>query len=479
MSVNQPLHYLTLHELASMIAEREVSCVEVTEHMLARIQALEPTLHGYYAVLSDQVRITAKQRDEQIAQGRTLGPLHGVPIALKDLCHVRGTPTTGGHHFRQGLISEKDATVALRLHAAGAVLLGKVATTEGAMVGYHPSFDVPRNPWDQDRWPGVSSGGSGVATAAGLCFASLGSDTGGSIRYPSAANGLVGLKPTWGRVSRHNVMDLAPTLDHVGPMTRSVRDAARVLTVIAGHDPEDETSLIAPVDDYEAALEQGAEGLRIGWDEDYATSNVESYVVDALFSALKQLKKAGASIVDVRVPQVTVDETAAWSVIAGTEAAVAHEATYPSQHDNYGAYFREFLASAQSISGIDVSRAVVARKEAGSRMATVFKKIDCLLCPTLASESFQYRPEAAYEGFNPIERTIAGVPPAFFARNGRFITIWDYNGYPTLSVPCGFSPMGMPLSLQLIAKPLDESLLLRAGYAYESANTHCDQHPDL
>ena len=148
MSVNQPLHYLTLHELASMIAEREVSCVEVTEHMLARIQALEPTLHGYYAVLSDQVRITAKQRDEQIAQGRTLGPLHGVPIALKDLCHVRGAPTTGGHHFRQGLISEKDATVALRLHAAGAVLLGKVATTEGAMVGYHPSFDVPRNPWD-------------------------------------------------------------------------------------------------------------------------------------------------------------------------------------------------------------------------------------------------------------------------------------------------------------------------------------------
>ena len=474
-----PLHYLKLHDIAAKIARQDISSVEVTEHMLNRIGTLEPRLHTYYSVLHEQALETAASRDQQTERGETMGPLHGVPIALKDLCHVKGTLTTAGHHFRRDEVSETDATVATRLEAAGAVLLGKLATTEGAMVGYHPTFQVPRNPWGEDRWPGVSSGGSGAATAAGLCFASLGTDTGGSIRYPSATNGLVGLKPTWGRVSRHNVMDLAPTLDHVGPMTRSVRDVARILNVIAGYDPNDDTTLVTAPDDYEAELDRGVDGLRIGWDEDYATTNVEAYVVTALRDALKQLSGAGAEVIDVHVPSITEDETAAWSVIAGAEAAAVHQATYPDQQHYYGAYFREFLASGHSTSGIDVAKAVIARKRAGQRMASVFRNIDCLLCPTLAGESFQYRPEAAYEGFNRAEGTIAGVPPAFFARNGRFITIWDYNGYPTLSVPCGFSPDRMPLSLQLVAKPLGEAILCRAGYTYESANDFLEQHPDL
>ncbi|MFT7383027.1 MAG: amidase, partial [Urechidicola sp.] len=327
-----PLHYQTLAEVAAQIADGELSATEVTETMLARISALEPTLHAYYAVMGEQALRAAVTADTARNEGRPLGPLHGVPIAVKDLCHKRGAPTTAGHHFRRQQTSIENATVVTRLEAAGAVVIGKLATTEGAMVGYHRDFEVPRNPWGElDRWPGVSSGGSGVATAAGLCFASLGTDTGGSIRFPSAANGIVGLKPTWGRVSRHGVLDLGPTLDHIGPMTRSVRDAARMLGVIAGRDLQDVTSLSAPIDDYEAALARGVRGLKIGWDEAYATSNVEPYVAAAMRNAISQLASAGAQIVDIKVPGFEADELAAWNTLAATEAAAVHATTYPAK----------------------------------------------------------------------------------------------------------------------------------------------------
>ena len=317
-----PLHYKTLTEVAQAIAQGDLSSVEVTRAMLARIDAVEPQLHSYITVLAEQSLTQAASADLQRDQGKALGPLHGVPIAVKDLCHKRGTPTTAGHSFRKGLVSDSDATVVARLEAAGAILLGKLATTEGAMVGYHRDFKVPRNPWgDLDRWPGVSSGGSGVATAAGLCFASLGTDTGGSIRFPSAVNGIVGLKPTWGRVSRAGVLDLAPTLDHIGPMTRSVRDAARVLGVIAGQDRRDPTSLSAPVPDYEVEIERGVVGLRIGWDEAYATDNVEPHVAQAVRKAVSQFAELGAEIVNITVPAFVEDELNAWGTIAAAEAA--------------------------------------------------------------------------------------------------------------------------------------------------------------
>jgi amidase len=475
-----PLHYKTLSEVAARIAEGDLDSVPVTQALLARIEALEPKLHAYITVMGEQALVRAAELDALRDQGMDLGPLHGVPIAVKDLCHMNGARTTDGHSFRKDMVSDFDATVVVKLEAAGAVILGKLATTEGAMVGYHRDFEVPRNPWgDLDRWPGVSSGGSGVATAAGLCFASLGTDTGGSIRFPSAANGIVGLKPTWGRVSRHGVLDLAPTLDHIGPMTRSVRDAARMLGVIAGYDPNDPTSLADPVDEYEAEMERGVAGLRIGWDEAFATQDVEPYVADAVRAAVSRLESLGAEIVEIEVPQLTEDEAAAWGTLAAAEAAAVHEATFPSRADEYGTYFRQFLRGGLETSSVELAKATFARRRAAGRVAPIFHGIDILACPTLATESFRYDPEDAYGGIDADRGVLAGVPLAFFAGSGRFVTIWDYNGYPTLSLPCGFSPDRIPLSLQLIGSPLGEAALCRAAFAFEQVEDFHLQHPSL
>jgi amidase len=478
--MNPPLHYQTLTAVADRIASGDLTASAATEALLTRMAALEPRLHTYYTVLGERARERAAAADAAQAAGEPLGPLHGVPIAVKDLCHLTGHPTTAGHSFRRNNISTTDATVVARLEAAGAIILGKLATTEGAMVGYHRDFAVPRNPWgDLDRWPGVSSGGSGAAPAAGLCFASLGTDTGGSIRYPSAANGLVGLKPTWGRVSRHGVLDLAPTLDHIGPMTRSVRDAARVLGVIAGHDHADPTSLSATVPNYEAAIDKGVTGLRIGWDEAYATKDVEAYVADAVRGAVASLAEAGATIVEVDVPEIPQAEGDAWTTLASAEAAAVHEATYPERSAEYGTYFREFLAGGHALTPVQLAKAVIARRVASGRMAPVFDNIHVLVSPTLASESFRYNPDDAYGGFDSDNNTLAGVPLTFFQKSGRFVSIWDYNGYPTLSMPCGFSPDGIPLSLQFVGPPLAEADLCRAGFAYEQAHEWHLAHPDL
>ncbi len=476
----EPLHYLSLTRVAELIASGELRSVDVTRSLLERIAKLEPRLHAYITVMAAQALNRAAEMDARQDRGESLGPLHGVPIAVKDLCHTIGAPTTGGHRFRRDSLSDMDATVVSRLEAAGAVILGKLATTEGAMLGYHRDFQVPRNPWgDLDRWPGVSSGGSGVATAAGLCFGSLGTDTGGSIRFPSAANGIVGLKPTWGRVSRHGVLDLAPSLDHVGPMTRSVRDAARLLSVIAGPDPQDPTSLTAAAEDYEADIEQGVAGLRIGWDEAFATTGVDQCVADALKDAVATLARLGATIVNLKVPVPQVEDTPVWFVLASSEAAAVHEATFPAQKDEYGAYFRTFLETGRQVTGVDRAKASIARLNASGRLADVFREIDLLLCPTLASESFQYNPEEAYEGIDNDKGTMAGVPVAWLGRSTPFVASWDFNGYPTLSVPCGFSPNDIPLSLQLIGEPLSEALLCRAGYAYEQAYDFHARHPML
>ena len=242
-----PLHFKTITEIAMLIRTKQVSPVEVTQAMLDRIQRLDGRYRSYATVMADSAMASARTVEAEIAAGRYLGALHGVPIAVKDLCFTKGVPTMGGTPVLRDHVPGFDSTVTARLAVSGSVLLGKLNLTEGAMAGYHPDFQIPVNPWDAQRWTGVSSSGSGVATAAGLCFGSLGSDTGGSIRFPAAACGVVGLKPTWGRVSRYGVLALAESMDHVGPMTRSSADAAIMLQAIGGHDSNDPTSLPGPM----------------------------------------------------------------------------------------------------------------------------------------------------------------------------------------------------------------------------------------
>ncbi|MCH8175858.1 MAG: Asp-tRNA(Asn)/Glu-tRNA(Gln) amidotransferase GatCAB subunit A, partial [Proteobacteria bacterium] len=261
------IHYASLSSVAQLIQNREVSPLELTRTMLERIESVDKQLLSYATVTADRALDAARQAEQEINSGRYRGALHGIPVAVKDLCFTRGVRTMGGLKVLKDFVPSYDATVVRKLESAGAVLLGKLNLTEGALSGYNPDFDIPRNPWGEKLWAGVSSSGSGVATAAGLCFASLGTDTGGSIRYPSMANGIVGLKPTYGRVSRYGVLALAESLDHVGPMTRSTLDAAIVLQAIAGADANDATTLDATLPDIAASLKPDAidlSGVRIG-----------------------------------------------------------------------------------------------------------------------------------------------------------------------------------------------------------------------
>src|SRR5215475_2612045 len=274
MSAND-LHYLDLVDVAQHLKANALSPVALTEAMLQRIDRLDGGLKSYATVTADLALKQARRAEAEIKRGVYPGPLAGVPIGGKDLCYTRGNPTAAGMAIHKAFEPDHDATVVTRFSEAGAVLLGKLQLTEGAFADHHPSVPPPRNPWHEDHWSGASSSGSGVATAAGLCFASLGSDTGGSIRFPSAANGVTGLKPTWGRVSRYGVFALAESLDHVGPMTRCAADAAAVLGVIAGADPNDPTALQAPVPDYLGAVHQGLRGVTIGVDRSYNCDGID------------------------------------------------------------------------------------------------------------------------------------------------------------------------------------------------------------
>src|SRR5579859_6474600 len=285
-----------------------------------------------------------------------------MPIAVKDLCYTRGVRTMAGTSIYANFIPDHDATVVAKLSQAGAVLLGKLNLTEGAMTGYNPARDIPVNPWREDVWAGASSSGSGVATAAGLCYGSIGTDTGGSIRLPSAANGIVGLKPTYGRVSRYGVFPLAESLDHVGPMVRRAGDAAVMFEAIAGFDPNDPSSLRDPVPDMLKDLDKGVQGLRIGFDRRFATDGIHPEQSAALETAVDVLRQLGARIVDVQMPNVTGIRDQ-WLILCAKEAVTVHAANFPSRKNEYGPYFREFLEVGAAINAADYAKALQYRKD--------------------------------------------------------------------------------------------------------------------
>ncbi len=350
MAEGTPLHFKTITEVAELIESKQMSPVALTTYMLDRIAALDGRLKSYATLMADSALSAAKAAEREIRGGTYRGALHGVPIAVKDLCFTAGVRTMGGTKVLADHLPDFDATVVVKLKAAGAVVLGKLNLTEGAMAGYNPDFDVPVNPWNSERWSGASSSGSGVATAAGLCFGSLGSDTGGSIRFPAAACGVVGLKPTWGRVSRYGVLALAESLDHVGPLTRSSADAGIMLQAIAGLDPDDPTSLPNPVPDMAEGVDRGVRGVRIGVDEQYITHDVDPELAEAVLSGVRALERQGAEVVEVRMPEMEAF-LSAWPVLCSAEAVAAHQATYPSRREEYGPWFRDWLDQGAGVTG--------------------------------------------------------------------------------------------------------------------------------
>jgi amidase len=296
------LHFLGLCEVGRRIQKRQLSSVEVTKALISRIERLDVRLKSYATRTFELALAQAKEADDEIARGKVRGALHGVPIAVKDLCNTRGIPTAAGMLIHKDYRPAEDATVVARLRDSGAVLLGKLQMTEGAFGQHHPSIDPPVNPWSAEHWTGVSSSGSGVATAAGLCFGSLGTDTLGSIRFPSTMNGLTGLKPSWGRVSRAGIFALAPSLDNVGPMTRSAADAAAMFRVIAGADPLDPTAVQSAVPDYLGVIDEGVRGLRVGIDLRLISEGADADMVRACEEAASVFRRLGVQLKEVTLP---------------------------------------------------------------------------------------------------------------------------------------------------------------------------------
>lgn len=466
-----PLHYNSLTDIARLIESRQVSPTELTRLLLERIAHVDGYLKSYATLTTERALGAARQAERDIASGNYRGPLHGIPVAVKDLCYTRGTRTMGGLAVRRDFVPDYDATVVTRLERAGAVLLGKLNLTEGAMAGYHPQFPIPVNPWNADYWAGASSSGSGVATAAGLCFASLGTDTGGSIRFPSMANGAVGLKPTYGRVSRHGVLALAESLDHVGPMTRRTADAAIVLQAIAGHDANDPSSLREPVPDMLGELGKGIAGLRLGFDPNFATEGVDAGLVTGTEQVLEILTDLGATVVEVTVPEGMQELGRLWFPLCAFEAHKAHGATFPSRAGEYGPYFRDFLELGSTVTVEQYAAASQLRRDFNRRFEAVLEEVDAMVCPS-GGNTFPVAPDLQYGDTTKLE-------PLFHQVQMQFTIPADFAGTPTLTVPCGFSLSGVPYAVQFMGRSLSEPLLCRIGHAYEEATPWHTRHPPI
>ena len=472
MSQSSDLPYLTLAEAAREIAARRLSPVKLTQAVLERAERLNGTLNAYITITADSALHDARDAEAAIARGEYRGPLHGVPIALKDLFPTQGVRTTGGARILADRVPEEDCTVVARLKEAGAVLLGKLNMHELAfgVTSVNPHYGPVRNPWDTERIAGGSSGGSAAATAAAMCVASLGSDTGGSIRIPACLCGIVGLKPTYGRVSRHGVLPLSWSLDHVGPMARTAEDAALLLGAIAGHDPRDPSSLDTPVPDYAAELSRGVDGLRIGVVGGDLVLALHPEVDAAVAQALEVLEGLGAHLVrDFVVPWVE-HASAANTTILSAEAATYHQRDLDARPDDFGRDVYDRLTVGRLLPATAYITAQQARRRVREELAKALEQVDLLALPMVPVPAPRIGEGSVQLGGSQVDARTALT---------RYTGLFNLAGLPALSVPCGFTADGLPVGFQLAGRPLDEAMVLRAAHAYQQATSWWERRPPL
>lgn len=462
----------TIVALAAAIRAGEVSPVEVTQACLDRIERLDRTLRAFITVDPAGALAAARAREAEARAGRLRGPLHGVPLAYKDLYAIRGLPTSCGTATAEYFVAEHDATAVTRLVAAGAITLGKLNMSELALgpFGDNAHHGDCQTPWRAGHVAGGSSSGSAAAVAAGLAPGALGTDTGGSIRLPAACCGIVGLKPTYGRVSRAGVMPLSWSLDHLGPMTRTVRDAALLLGVVAGHDPRDATSSRRAVPDYLAGLDAPIAGLRVGVPETYYGDGLDPEVAAAVGAAVRTLETLGARVHEVHVPDPQVASDVA-NVLARCESAAVHARIAREQPHALQPAVRARLEVGFHVSAYDYLQAARLRARlARTFVRDVFAEVDVLVAPTI--------PEPA----PAVAAVKAGTTEEVVRRMGRFSRLtrpWNALGLPALSLPCGFSATGLPVGVQVVGRPFDEATVLRIGHAYEQAAGWWRRRPSL
>jgi amidase len=458
----------TITDVAPLIAKREVSPVELFEAQLERIAAHDASLRSYLLLTAELGRAQALAAEREIAAGDYRGPLHGIPLGLKDLICTKGIPTTCASPILRDFKPLLNAAIVEKLYAAGALCTGKLNLTEFALYGYHPEFDYPRNPWNTDYWAGVSSSGSGVAVAASLCFGAIGTDTGGSIRFPSAACGVVGLKPTFGKVSRHGIFPLADTLDHIGPMTRSVADCALMLAALEGRDERDPSTRSDPAVDYLAEIARGAEGIRIGIDRDYCTEDTDPEMREACFRACYILHGQKMIVQDISLPGIT-DVAAHWQDTCAVDALLRHREWFPARAADYGPVFRALLEYGLTVTAEDYARGQKLRQFTMAMFDKAFREVDVIVCPAAPSAAM---PQSQF----PPQQV---APPEAVAPLVRYSAPTNFSGHPSLTVPNGFTADGLPTAMQFIGRHGEEATLFRVAAAYEQATGWHKRRPPL
>jgi aspartyl-tRNA(Asn)/glutamyl-tRNA(Gln) amidotransferase subunit A len=457
------LCYTSLRGLATLIQRQEVSPVEATQAVVDRVEKFDRQLNSFITLLRDEALSWARTAEQEIHAGHYRGPLHGIPIAVKDLYYTKGIRTTAGSKILSDFVPAYDATAIARLREAGAILIGKLNMHEFAHGATNASslIGACNNPWDTLRVPGGSSGGAAAAVAAGLCFGALGSDTGGSIRIPAAFCGIVGLKPTYGRVSRYGVFPLSWSLDHVGPMTRTVTDAALMLQVIAGHDRHDPTTRTAVVPDYSAALTRDIEGARLGIPQEFYFEQLDPEVRDSVRSAIQTLERAGAQVEEVSLP-LSKYAAAAGRIISLTESAEIHEKFLKTRFADYSPDVRADFVVGQLILGKHYMKAQRLRSLIRQEMAAALRRVDALVTPTVSIPAPRIGQKTADIGQETID---------VMSALSRLTRPANLSGFPAVSMPCGFTQGGLPIGLQLTGRPFAEGTILQLAFAYEQETT--------
>ena len=460
------LPFLSAGDLSRLIQSKEVSPVEATEAYLDRIESLDHRFNSYLTVMREQALADAQHAEEDIASGQHKGPMHGVPVAVKDQFWSKGVRSTGGSRILADFVPDEDATVIANLRKAGAVVLGKTNMTEFAITGFSHRYATPRNPWNTDSYTGGSSSGSGAATAAYLCATSLGEDTGGSIRFPATWCGLVGLRPSWGLVSRYGVMRGVWSMDTVGPISRTVEDAAITLGAIAGHDPKDRYSSTVPVPDYRQALGGDLNGLKIGVITEFMESGlVEPKVRQTVSDSFATLGELGATVEEVSVP-LSMDAGVASAVLLAVEPALAQQDWIKDQLQDYGHDVRILLLTGSLLPAQAYYKAQKLRTMLRQQVLDSLEKYDVLVLPTSG------------KGAQPLEQD----PPITSKETASrlaflFTRIFNLASCPAMSVPCGFDDRGMPVGLQIGARPGAEETIFKVAHAYEQATAWHTMRP--
>ena len=465
------LCYKSASQLSSLIRNKTLSPVELIQAHLARIDALEPTLNSFITLMAERATAAARRAEGEIQAGRYLGPLHGIPVGLKDLYYTKGTRTTSGSRIFDDFVPNFDCTIAARFKEAGTILLGKLNLHQLAYGGQgeNPDYGNMHNPWNPEFISGGSSGGSGSAAASGQCTLTMGSDTGGSIRIPSALCGLVGLKPTYGRLSRYGLTALSWCLDHPGPMTRTVEDCTLIMNAVAGYDPNDPASANVPVPDYAKALTGDIRGLRVGVPKEYFDQPLDPQVEQAVRKAIDTLGELGATVTEVSWPMYQHSLPVSTTILMA-EATAYHSKLIRDHGPQLDPRVRVRIEAGFFISAADYLQAQRARTLFDRQSRELLKEVDLLAGPTVPITAHNIGASEVQVG-----DSIMASTPALT----QYTRPFNLNGFPAITVPCGFSGDGLPIGLQLGGRPFDEETVLRAAHAYEQATEWHNRRPAL